>query len=134
MSELITPDFGRSPILKKGDIVSLDYAAWTGHYGDVCEELKGLDRVTGIVYSVDAHWDPGVVSRTGEDIGGQAIVVTIAVPVPEEWYLIPDVELRHIRRLVTRTLSDYDIDNLDNDCDGKVLQFDLEKRVTPHEA
>ena len=134
MSELITPDFGRSPILKKGDIVSLDYAAWTSHYGDMYEELKGLDRVTGIVYSVDAQWDPGVVSRTGEDIGGQAIVVTVAVPMPEEWFLIPEVELSGIRRLVNRTLSDYDIDNLDGDCDGKVLQFDFEKRVTPHEA
>lgn len=133
MSELITPDFGRSPILKKGDIVSLDYTAWTSHYGDVHEELSGEDRVTGIVYSVDAHWDPGVVSRTGEDIGGQAIVVTIAVPMWEEWYLIPDVELGMLRRLVMRSFADYDVE-VSGIEEGKVLQFDLEKRVTPHEA
>ena len=133
MSELITPDFGRSPILKKGDIVSLDYTAWTSHYGEMHEELKGHDRVTGIVYSVDAHWDPGVVSHSGEDIGGQASVVTIAVPMWEEWYLIPDVELDMVRRLITRSLSEYGVDILSEAADN-VLQFDSEKRVTPHEA
>ena len=133
MSELITPDFGRSPILKKGDIVSLDYAAYRGHYGDMYEELEGQDRVTGIVYSVDAHWDPGVVSHSGEDIGGQAIVVTIAVPMWEEWYLIPDVELDMVRRLVTRSLSEYGVD-IPSAIEDNVLQFDPEKRVTPREA
>ena len=133
MSDIITPDFGRCPILKKGDIVSLDYAAWSGHYGDIHEELSGEDRVCGIVYSVDAHWDPGVVSRTGEDIGGQAIVVTIAVPMWEEWYLIPDVELGMLRRLVMRSFADYDVE-VSGVEEGKVLQFDPEKRVTPREA
>ena len=133
MSELITPDFGRSPILKKGDIVSLDYTAYRGHYGDMYEELEEQDRVTGIVYSVDAHWDPGVVSHSGEDIGGQAIVVTIAVPMREEWYLIPDVELDMIRRLVMSSLADYGID-IPSEAADNVLQFDSEKRVTPHEA
>ena len=97
------------------------------------EELEEQDRVTGIVYSVDAHWDPGVVSHSGEDIGGQAIVVTIAVPMREEWYLIPDVELDMIRRLVMSSLADYGIDILSEAADN-VLQFDSEKRVTPHEA
>lgn len=133
MSEIISPDFGRSPILKKGDIVSLDYAQWSDYYGDVHEALEGLDRVTGIVYSIDAKWDPGTVSRNGEDIGGQAIALTIAVPTEEEWYLVPDVELVSIRRYVTRSLGDGDVD-IAPEADGKVLQFDPEKRVTPREA
>jgi len=131
MSDIITPDFGRSPILKPGDIVSLDYAAWTDYYGGIHEELEGLDRVTGIVYSVDAQWDEGTVSHIGEDIGGQAIALTIAVPTEEEWYLIPDVKLAGIRRHVTRSLDDVEVGSIDK---SKVLQFDPKKRVTPREA
>ena len=116
-----------------GDIVSLDYTVYTNHYGDPHECLKGIDRVTGMVYSIDALWDPGVESHSGEDIGGQAIVVTVAVPGEEEWYLIPQVELKMIRRLVTRSFSDY-ADNNSAEEQAKVLQFDPEKRVTPCEA
>jgi len=134
MSDIITPDFGRSPILELGDIVSLDWAVYTNHYGDLHEGLMGIDRVTGMVYSIDAYWDPGVESHSGEDIGGQAIVVTIAVPGEEEWYIIPQVELKMIRRLVTRSFSDYADSISAEEQTGKVLQFDPEKRVTPCEA
>ena len=133
MSELITPDFGRSPVLQEGDIVSLDLTDIdiSGLYP--YEVLQGLDRVSGIVYSIDAQWDPGVESHSGEDIGGQAVVMTLAIPGEEEWYIIPDVKLSQIRRLLSRSLEDYDL-KVVSSAPGKVLQFDPEKRVTPHEA
>lgn len=137
MSEIIEPDFGKSPVLEVGDIVTIDFVQYCADIGlPGGSPLPGMfrrhgegDRLHGLVYSITSTFKDGTMWR-GQDLGGQARILEIAVPDGDEWAIIDSVPLDLIRRCVTRSIRDYE----EASAPPQIIPFDPEKRVTPREA
>jgi hypothetical protein len=104
MSDIISPDFGKTPVLNKGDFV---------RFSDC------TDGLWGIVVSVDERYRFG-------DIAGQARILSVAIPTDEtadgdeedgEWTIERDVELSELTRIYTSESTHAD------EKAGQVLQF-----------
>ena len=138
MSEIIKPNFGKSPILAVGDIVNLDFVQYCADVGLVAgSPLSGMfrhlelgDRIEGLVYSITSTFHKDTVWR-GQDLGGQARIIDIVVPNGEMWAIIDAVPLNLIRRCVSRSIRD---DEVETPTPTQIIPFDPKKRVTPREA
>jgi hypothetical protein len=86
MSDIITPNFGKSPMMDKGDFV---------RFAD-CDD----DCCHGIIVSVDERYRYG-------DIAGQARILSVAIPAgvdiddeDGDWTIERDVEISELVRVV----------------------------------